>query len=88
MPDPGHNFGRGKTGWVTLDDDPEVMLGVEPRRFIDHTTLPWPTAFRQMVDWRAGRAGAPIHLAGLTIDPCDTDSDKLPPAANEGDPRR
>lgn len=54
------HYGRGEVSWFCVSDDPDWLLGVEPARFVDHTSTPWPPAMREMVEWRATRANAPI----------------------------
>lgn len=51
----------GKVRVFCMTDDPEELLGIEPAAFIDRTSRPWPAAAREMIEWRALRAGAPIN---------------------------
>lgn len=51
----------GKVRVFCMTDDPEELLGVEPAAFIDRTSRPWPAAAREMIEWRALNAGAPIE---------------------------
>lgn len=62
-----HNFGKGRVGWVSLECDPDVLIGVEPCAFLDRTTNPWPPAMEKMIRWRAERANALMeHCVGST----------------------
>lgn len=50
--------GKIRLFWMTLGA--AALLGLEPAAFVDRTTRPWPAEAKQMIHWRALRAGAAI----------------------------